>query len=192
MADSRLPSSSDLSNASPHQLHSITSILFEDSPELESIITTIIHEDPPSGYESLIELVRGRLKSFVPTPASLHDLGSVEKGHRPDSILNAHPRLGENKVNLSASSAAEQSNLQSSTDQQQALELAHLNAEYEAQFEGLHYLVFVNGRGRPEIFQDMRRRMARANPFLERVEAIDALCDIALDRVQKMVRKDRQ
>lgn len=46
--------------------------------------------------------------------------------------------------------------------------------------------VFVNGRSRPEIMQNMRDRIARADIAAERQEAIQAMCDIALDRAAKL------
>lgn len=42
--------------------------------------------------------------------------------------------------------------------------------------------VFVNGRPRPTIMDDMRRRIQRGDIESERREAIQAMCDIAADR----------
>lgn len=42
----------------------------------------------------------------------------------------------------------------------------------------LHHSVFVNGRSRPVIMEDMQKRIDRADPKLERKEAIDvSFCD---------------
>lgn len=46
--------------------------------------------------------------------------------------------------------------------------------------------VFVNGRPRPEIMHNMRERIARGDIQAERLEAIQAMCDIALDRASKL------
>jgi 2-oxo-4-hydroxy-4-carboxy--5-ureidoimidazoline (OHCU) decarboxylase len=46
--------------------------------------------------------------------------------------------------------------------------------------------VFVNGRPRPVIFEDMRRRIARGDIQEEKKEAIKAMCDIAADRARKL------
>jgi 2-oxo-4-hydroxy-4-carboxy--5-ureidoimidazoline (OHCU) decarboxylase len=46
--------------------------------------------------------------------------------------------------------------------------------------------VFVNGRPRPAIMQNMRARIDRADVTAERHEAIQAMCDIARDRATKL------
>jgi hypothetical protein len=46
--------------------------------------------------------------------------------------------------------------------------------------------VFVNGRPRSEIMQNMRARIDRGDVKAERQEAIQAMCDIALDRASKL------
>src|SRR5690606_9558018 len=81
-------------------------------------------------------------------------------------ILGSHPRLGEKKLD-SAQSAAEQAQLRTAAEQ-----LAALNAEYEAQFPGLRYVVFVDGREKSVIMTDMRRRIARGDIRLEEREGI--------------------
>jgi len=50
----------------------------------------------------------------------------------------------------------------------------------------LRYVVFVNGRGRPAIMEDIRARVARGDIDLERAGAIKAMCDIAVDRASKL------
>jgi len=50
----------------------------------------------------------------------------------------------------------------------------------------LRYVVFVNGRPRPVIFEDIRERIARGDIQAERLEGIKAMCDIASDRVRKL------
>ncbi|KJZ76859.1 hypothetical protein HIM_03736 [Hirsutella minnesotensis 3608] len=81
----------------------------------------------------------------------------------------------------SAQSAAEQANLAGEGE-----ELAALNAEYEARFPGLRYVVFVNGRGRPEIMRDMRARIDEGDYAKEVGAALQAMCDIAKDRASKL------
>ena len=73
---------------------------------------------------------------------------------------------------LSAQSAAEQARLHTTTADDDEDELAALNARYEDRFPGLRYVTFVNGRGRPDILADMRRRIDRGDPSLEEREAI--------------------
>jgi 2-oxo-4-hydroxy-4-carboxy--5-ureidoimidazoline (OHCU) decarboxylase len=48
-------------------------------------------------------------------------------------------------------------------------------------------VVFVNGRGRPEIMEDMRRRIERGDYAAEEREAIEAMCAIAKDRARKLL-----
>ena len=80
--------------------------------------------------------------------------------------MGSHPRLGAKKVE-SAQSAAEQTQLATG-----AAQLAALNEEYEARFPGLRYVVFVNGRGKDVIMEDMRRRIDRGDVVAEEREAI--------------------
>lgn len=186
MRDDKLPNLRDLALSGEAEQHAVIARLFEDSQELLNVVTPLLSSTTPDTYELCISRVRQELKSLAPSLHKPADPSNVANHRRLDAILNAHPRLGEKKANLSASSAAEQANLQSSTDQAQAKELDRLNTEYETRFEGLRYLVFVNGRGRPEVFDDMRRRIDRGDAWAERMEAVDALCDIAADRVQKI------
>jgi hypothetical protein len=46
--------------------------------------------------------------------------------------------------------------------------------------------VFVNGRPRPAIIENMRTRIDRGDIKAERLEAIQAMCDIAVDRASKL------
>lgn len=98
------------------------------------------------------------------------------------SILSAHPRLGAKKVD-STQSQSEQSSLGTETEREQ---LRELNEEYEATFPGLRYVVFVNGRSREVIMEDMRRRIKEGTFEGECNAAIEAMCDIAVDRAEKL------
>lgn len=46
--------------------------------------------------------------------------------------------------------------------------------------------VFVNGRDRSTIMEDMQSRIDRRNISLERADAIKAMCEIAADRARKL------
>lgn len=46
--------------------------------------------------------------------------------------------------------------------------------------------VFVNGRSRPVIMEDMHRRINSSNLKQEKLDAIQAMCDIANDRAKKL------
>ncbi|KLU91276.1 hypothetical protein MAPG_09797, partial [Magnaporthiopsis poae ATCC 64411] len=87
----------------------------------------------------------------------------------------------------SAQSRAEQANLQKDAGAAEAERLAALNAEYEARFPGLRYVVFVNGRGRDVIMANMRERIDRGDAQAEEKEAIEAMASIAKDRAAKLL-----
>jgi 2-oxo-4-hydroxy-4-carboxy--5-ureidoimidazoline (OHCU) decarboxylase len=44
----------------------------------------------------------------------------------------------------------------------------------------------VNGRSRPVIMEDMQRRISTSNQKQEKLDAIQAMCDIANDRAKKL------
>lgn len=133
-------------------------LLFEPSPAIHSTLLPVIQNTKYSSYPELIDQCR----------TALFDLASKSTPANPNptllSVVGSHPRLGSKKVD-SAQSAAEQANLQGQGEQ-----LAELNREYEEKFPGLRFVVFVNGRGRPEIMNDMRVRIDRGD-FDKEVDA---------------------
>ncbi|KAM0200826.1 hypothetical protein ACHAPA_004824 [Fusarium lateritium] len=149
-------------------------LLFEPSPAIHSTLVPIIRDSEYASYSELIEACKTRLFSLASSSSSTSPDQSLL------SILGSHPRLGAKKVE-SAQSVVEQANLQG-----QGEELAKLNKEYEDKFPGLRYVVFVNGRGRPEIMENMRARISRGNFAKEVDEALQAMCDIANDRASKL------
>lgn len=94
-------------------------------------------------------------------------------------MLSSHPRLGEKKVD-SAMSRMEQAamlkasggNVEDEAKIKEAETLKELNRKYEEAFPGLRYVVFVNGRPRTVIFENMKSRIARGDIVEERREAI--------------------
>ncbi|KPM36388.1 hypothetical protein AK830_g10169 [Neonectria ditissima] len=153
-------------------------LLFEPSPAIHELLIPVIRTAEYASYAELIDACHIRLLELAAAAA--------EHAAKPDAallaVLGSHPRLGAKKVD-SAQSAAEQANLHG-----QGEELAELNREYEARFPGLRYVVFVNGRGRPEVMQDMRARIARGDYSLEVDAALQAMCDIAKDRASKLLK----
>lgn len=133
-------------------------LLFEPSPAIHSTLVPVIRNATYSSYPELIDQCR----------TALFKLATESTPAKPNptllSVVGSHPRLGSKKVD-SAQSAAEQANLQDQGEQ-----LAELNREYEERFPGLRFVVFVNGRGRPEIMHDMRVRIDRGD-FGKEVEA---------------------
>ncbi|KAH7144307.1 Oxo-4-hydroxy-4-carboxy-5-ureidoimidazoline decarboxylase [Dactylonectria estremocensis] len=162
------------------QAHTLD-LLFEPSPAIHDTLIPVIRTAEYASYADLVDACHIRLLSLAAAGAA----GAMT---HPDAdatllaILASHPRLGAPKVD-SAQSAAEQANLQNGGT---AEELAALNREYEERFPGLRYVVFVNGRGRPEVMDDMRARIARADYSKEIDAALQAMCDIAKDRAAKL------
>lgn len=158
MASPSLPHISDLSSLPDAHKTQALDLLFEPSPEIHRTLVPVIESEPYSSYNELIEACRQAFLSL----ASHSTASSPNKTLL--SILGSHPRLGAKKVE-SAQSVAEQAKLGGESEV-----LARLNQEYEDRFPGLRYVVFVNGRGRPEIMEDMKARMNR-NDFDKEVDA---------------------
>lgn len=159
-------------------------------------------------YEELIEKIRRELLTLVDDVNNNNNNNNEgEKKRQLEGILGSHPRLGEKKVDsalsrleqakmVAASSSSpsssstttvvQQDQQQQQQQQDEATMLKHLNEEYERTFPGLRYVVFVNGRPRSVIMQNMRTRIQRADVGLERREGVDAMCDIARDRCGKL------
>ncbi|KAK2605878.1 hypothetical protein QQS21_003718 [Conoideocrella luteorostrata] len=172
----QLPLISNLRSLPEDAQASALDLLFEPSPAIHSTLVPVIQAASYSSYSELIDQCRG----------ALFDLAATSTPSNPNpkllSVVGSHPRLGAKKVD-SAQSAAEQANLQGEGQQ-----LAELNQEYEKKFPGLRFVVFVNGRGRPEIMQDMRGRIDQADFSKEIYTALQAMCDIAKDRVSKLLK----
>ncbi|KAI1102910.1 Oxo-4-hydroxy-4-carboxy-5-ureidoimidazoline decarboxylase [Jackrogersella minutella] len=183
MPPTTLPPISSLPTVDDTTLKSVLDALFEPSADLHALILPSIRDGPSASYASLIEHV-GIFMSQLANSSRNPD--AVEKLH---GILGSHPRLGEKKVE-SAQSRAEQAHLNTSPDsrerEDEAAKLKSLNEEYEARFPGLRYVVFVNGRSRAVVMQNMRERIDRGDIQAEEREAIQAMVDIALDRSKKL------
>jgi 2-oxo-4-hydroxy-4-carboxy--5-ureidoimidazoline (OHCU) decarboxylase len=165
-----LPPASSLQSLPDSQLEHVLSLLFEPSPVLHRLTIPEIHSRELSSYIALSSLVNEILSALPITSPDLL------------SILSAHPRLGAKKVD-SAQSQKEQASL---GDENERRHLQLLNEEYEARFPGLRYVVFVNGQSREVIMEDMRERINSGTFEGECKAAIDAMCDIAVDRARKL------
>ncbi|QLG73386.1 hypothetical protein HG535_0E04700 [Zygotorulaspora mrakii] len=135
-------------------------------------------------YEEFVELIRSHLLQLVNDTERVGPT-SKDMGNICD-IISSHPRLGENK-NLSIHSQNEQKNLQKNRDSAEIqARLKELNEEYEKVYPGLKFIVFVNGRKRPEIIKLMEERVGSGNTWFEEARvAMNELCDIAQDRIKK-------
>ncbi|KAL6859536.1 Oxo-4-hydroxy-4-carboxy-5-ureidoimidazoline decarboxylase [Trichoderma novae-zelandiae] len=148
--------------------------LFEPSPAIHATLLPVIRTAFYKSYPDLIDACQIKLLSLAAKSAE------TEPNPLLLSVLCSHPRLGQKNIK-SAQSIAEQANLQGESEQ-----LAALNKEYEETFQGLRYVVFVNGRGLPEIMDDMRARIDRNDLSREVDAALQALCDIAKARASKL------
>ncbi|OAA53147.1 Oxo-4-hydroxy-4-carboxy-5-ureidoimidazoline decarboxylase [Cordyceps fumosorosea ARSEF 2679] len=133
-------------------------LLFEPSPEIHSYLIPVAASRRYSSYNEFIDRCRETLASMAAKSTADSPNQHLLR------ILGSHPRLGAKKVE-SAQSAAEQAKLGGDSEA-----LARLNREYEDKFPGLRYVVFVNGRGRPEIMEDMKARIDRGD-FEKEVDA---------------------
>lgn len=158
-----LPLVSDLPSLPASSLTAVLDLLFEPSPPLHTLSTPLLQSTTFSSYPALIVAIQTQLTTLASStsPDAMTTLSE---------ILCAHPRLGEKKVD-SEQSRAEQAQLNKG-GQEEAEALAKLNQEYEEVFPGLRYVVFVNGRSRPEVMSNIRSRISRNDIAAERAEAI--------------------
>ena len=165
-----LPPVPALQTLPDEEIEHVLNLLFEPSPALTSLLLPQIRSTQLSTYSDLANLARSALLALPSDSPILLE------------ILSAHPRLGAKKVD-SAQSQSEQKSLGGETERAQ---LQKLNEQYEAKFPGLRYVVFVNGRSREVIMQDMRERIENGTQEGEIKSASEAMCDIAVDRARKL------
>ena len=95
-------------------------------------------------------------------------------------LLDAHPRIGADPVDMSALSRGEQ-NDGSAANAVVARDLADLNATYEARF-GFRYVIFVAGRSRSAIVPLLQAAL-RSNRQAELRRGVEDAISIATDRL---------
>ncbi|CEP62535.1 2-oxo-4-hydroxy-4-carboxy-5-ureidoimidazoline decarboxylase LALA0_S05e07800g [Lachancea lanzarotensis] len=159
--------------------------LFERSKSLEkmTIANPSFARDRSSNYVELVEKIRAKLLELCSQAEA-----SREAKADVSDVIAAHPRLGQPRVVLSAHSAIEQRNLGNSDSPEIKETLQRLNKQYEAQYPGLRFVVFVNGRTRPQIIKVMQSRINSDNSWVQEAQlACNEMCDIALDRIKKSV-----
>lgn len=114
-----------------------------------------------------------------------HDAALRLSDDELDSALSRHPRIGERPQgddDESRHSRAEQSGV----DDSDADRLRTGNAAYEARF-GHVFLIRAAGRDSVEILAELERRLGN-DEAAERAETVTALRDIALLRLEGLVR----
>ncbi|KAF8979261.1 hypothetical protein BGZ46_005640 [Entomortierella lignicola] len=113
-------------------------------------------------------------------------------------VINAHPRIGAPKANLSALSLIEQgysaeaaakkvneTATPSQDDEVTQATLKRLNQEYEDKY-GFKFVVFVNGRPRNVIIPVMEERIKNSTREQEMKTAMTDMVSIARDRLKKL------
>lgn len=163
MASYKLPPVSTVPSLSTPELAAILDHLFEPCVPLHTLSINLLRDEKFPSYDDLVTSVGVQL-------SDLEDSSSASDTRWLHDILQAHPRLGEKKIE-SAQSQKEQAQL-ASGQEGDAERLAELNASYESTFPGLRYVVFVNGRDRSTIMDDMKARINRRDIHLEETEAI--------------------
>lgn len=162
--------------------------LFEPCQTLSTFVIERVLPGSFASYKQLIEAIRAELIGFLKSAEADAKATGNPVDERISQIIAAHPRLGGSSkattVKLSSHSSAEQKSLQGNADETH--KLIQLNDLYEMTFPGLRYVVFVNGRSRPVIMENMAQRIQKNDILAERAEAFNAMCDIAWDRAQKL------
>ncbi|KAL8758646.1 MAG: hypothetical protein Q9199_001324 [Rusavskia elegans] len=155
--------------------------LFEPCVPLHTLSLSLLQENTFASYDELIGSIGLQL-------TALANSNSTSDSAWLQSILAAHPRLGQSKVE-SSQSRSEQAQLNTGIESS-AQSLTELNLLYEQTFPGLRYVAFVNGRSRASIMDDMKTRIDARDWMAEVHAAIKAMCDIAKDRARKAGVKD--
>eukprot|EP00158_Paraphelidium_tribonemae_P000892 Partr_v1_DN23624_c1_g1_i2_m19097 putative Conserved hypothetical protein len=167
MASIKLPEVDRLNSMSKSEFFEIVNLLFETAPPLADAIWL---ERPFHTYEAIVKCAEQLYSAKAFSSSQL-----VE-------IINAHPRIGAPKVQLSIASQQEQGHSSTANDDQVMARLKDLNDQYERKF-GFKFVVFVNGRSRADIIPVLEQRMQNS-PEAELATGIQAMFDIARDRIK--------
>ncbi|KAI5953157.1 hypothetical protein KGF54_002528 [Candida jiufengensis] len=178
----QLPSIDEFKTQSPKEQKQVYDHLFEPCDSVTWLIDTFVIHQNFKTYPEFIELVRSRLIQTLNQASFFESRNGKDCNTLIENIISAHPRLGAPKgTALSEHSSEEQKKLEGIQ-----VKLQELNTKYEQTFPGLRYVVFVNGRSRDEIITNMEERIKRNNIEMEKLDALEAMCDIALDRATKL------
>lgn len=177
-----LPSISTLHSLPATTRSQILDLLFEPSTALHTLSLPLTS---PSGTEEFYKTYNDLIIAIGIQLSALAESTSTSDTAWLEAILASHPRLGEKKVESQLSRMEQAAMVKASGDARSEEEveeerrvLGELNSMYEEKFPGLRYVVFVDGRSRKVIFEDMRRRIERGDVEAERREAIKVSSDI--------------
>ena len=145
---------------------------FGDWGSMFTAARAIAHAMPT---DEQVELIDAHPRLGAP-PATVSEMSYREQGYDRDAA-------GEPAVQAEA--AAPAATAAEIERDRVAAELEHLNAAYEARF-GFRYCVRVAGRPRAALLPDMEASLAGGRET-ERHRAIDAVVDIAMDRLSAVL-----
>ncbi|CAG8480924.1 13942_t:CDS:1 [Acaulospora colombiana] len=179
MSDSpTLPSIYELNSQDYDAFKYSINVLFEPAPPLVNVLYSL---RPFDSYASLVSAA---------TKIILDDNGPLTYQQKLE-VINAHPRLGENKKNLSAMSLKEQGytkmgeSVESSGVDDVNKKLRELNTLYEEKY-GFKFVIFVNGRSRDEIIPILKEKIENGNKEDELGRGLADMMNIASDRLRKL------
>lgn len=131
MTSYQLPTISSVPTLSSAARAAILDHLFEPSTPLHTLSVGLLHDRSFASYNDLISAIGVQL-------VDLAESSSTSDTQWLDSILGAHPRLGERNID-STQSQGEQAHLKSSHESDEK-SWAELNGSYEKAFPGLRYV----------------------------------------------------
>ena len=131
MSEYMLPPITALPSLPTAELAKILDHLFEPSVPLHTLSVDLLRDQRFSSYDDLVASIGLQL-------THLAESSSTSDSRWLESILVAHPRLGEKRID-STQSKAEQAQLASDAENGQD-KLSELNALYEQTFPGLRYV----------------------------------------------------
>ncbi|CAG8795882.1 28783_t:CDS:1 [Gigaspora margarita] len=199
-----LPSITDLNSQSYDAFNSYINLLFEPAPPLATILYSC---RPFTSYEHLISTATQIIFGDIEKRDTDYSTGNTNLQQLTFSqkleVINAHPRLGENKKNLSTLSLKEQGYIQNKNDTNDSSnspatllltnedeivnsKLQSLNQQYEQKF-GFRFVIFVNGRSRKEIIPILEDKLQNGNQEDELNRGLLDMMNIASDRLKKLV-----
>lgn len=179
----QLPDISEVPKLSPPQQDELLTHLFEPSKTLFVYLRPYLS----LSYSSYIDLIEKSRSAFLEL-AQGKSRDELILDERISEIVACHPRLGVPKTTqLSEHSSKEQKTLQA--DEETIQKFIKLNEDYESQYPGLRFVLFVNGRPRDEVIKLFKSRIQRNDYKSEVIEALNAMCDIAIDRYKKLTPK---
>ena len=209
---SSLPPIASVPHSPDAQLTHILDLLFEPSPPLHALSLPVLRSTTFPSYAVLIAAINTQLADLAHSsaPDDVTRLSEILCSHpRLGAAKVESEQSRREQAQLAGGGAGDEGAKEKEKEKEM---LGRLNEEYEARFPGLRYVyvlfflflfvglwfliqiwesdevysVFVNGRARPAIMENMRTRIDRGDISAERQEAIQAMCDIALDRAGKL------